>query len=242
MLTRSLFAADPKEYSNKLVDPAGTFVLIDKSYGDTSFRAVNEIRYHLSKRLKVKRIKVGHAGTLDPLATGLLILGIGKATKSLDSVLNRRKIYNVTLRLGLSSASHDLESQVIPVESTIPTREEIAKVLNSFMGDSAQIPPIHSAIKQQGKPIYLRARLGEDVQVVARNIEILSIELIRHEGPVIQFRIECSKGTYVRSLVRDIGKMLSTEAVMTDLRREAIGDWSVDEALPVESVKELLKA
>jgi tRNA pseudouridine55 synthase len=240
VLTRSLFTENPAGYAERLLDENGAFVLVDKIYGETSFQAVNAVRFHLCRALGVKRLKVGHAGTLDPLATGLLVLGVGKATKQLDSILGRDKTYVLTLRLGVSSPSHDLETPITPVSYRWPSEERLLATLNEFTGSLEQFPPVHSAIKQQGKPIYLKARRGEAVEVVARNVEIRSLELVSFADPFITLRCVCSKGTYIRSLVRDLARRLDTEGVLTDLRREGIGDWDVAEAMGVDSIKQLL--
>jgi tRNA pseudouridine55 synthase len=213
----------------------GQILLIDKPLEWTSFQAVNKIRWHIRKRFDIKKIKVGHAGTLDPLATGLLIICTGKQTKSINEYQGQIKEYTGTFTIGATTPSYDLETEV---NETFPTahitNELIHKATAQFIGTIQQRPPIFSALKKDGKRLYELARKGETTYIPTREITISEFEITNIELPRIGFRVVCSKGTYIRSLAFDFGKALDSGAHLSALRRTKIGDFSVEEALSIE--------
>ena len=209
----------------------GCVFLIDKPFGWTSFDVVNKLRYRLKNVLKDKKLKVGHAGTLDPLATGLLIVCVGKMTKQIDSFMGLPKAYTGTIRLGETTPSYDAETEVnatFPIDHITPSVLEAAR--HTFLGDIEQLPPIFSAIKQAGKPIYELARQGVAVQVEHRKVHIYQFDIERVTDKDISFYVKCSKGTYIRSLAFDFGKACDSGGYLTSLRRTAIGDFKVEDA------------
>jgi tRNA pseudouridine55 synthase len=210
-------------------------VLVNKPYGETSFYVVNRIRKSISGSTGIKRVKVGHAGTLDPLATGLLLIASRRCTKELAHLTGLDKTYLVTVRFGITSPSFDLEQPIefVGGEDGLTTTQ-VDAAIRSLHGIHAQIPPAFSAIKQQGKPVYHMARRGEVVQLEARAIEVKTVEVVSVDLPHATFRVLCSKGTYVRSLVRDLGESLGSGAVLTDLRRETVGQWRDSDALTLD--------
>ena len=217
---------------------SGEIIGIDKPLGWTSFDAVNRLRGALKRRLGVKKIKVGHAGTLDPLATGVLIICTGRATRRIDLLQQGRKEYVATMRLGATTPSFDLEKEI---DATYPyehvTREMILATLPQFTGKIMQVPPVFSAVKIDGKRAYLHARKGNDVELAAKHLEIDEFELLDFDGRDMTLRIVCSKGTYIRALARDLGQALDSGAHLIALRRTAVGPireqqcLSIDEAL-----------
>ncbi len=214
----------------------GEVLLLDKPLKMTSFGVVNKIRWEICHALKIKKLKVGHAGTLDPLATGLVILCTGKKSKTIESFQAQEKEYTTTLQLGATTPSFDMESQEdaqYPTEHI--TKELILKVLKSFEGEQQQIPPIFSAKKINGKRAYKYARKGEKVKMRVSFIEIKEIELLHFEKNKIDLRIVRSKGTYIRALARDIGKALNSGAYLTALRRTRIGDFNVSDAETIDN-------
>lgn len=215
---------------------AGQVLLIDKPLEWTSFQAVNKIRWHIRKRFDIKKIKVGHAGTLDPLATGLLIICTGKQTKNINQYQGQIKEYTGTFTVGATTPSYDLESEV---NETFPTEhitdELIHKATEQFLGTIQQQPPIFSALKKDGKRLYELARKGETVEIPTREITINEFEITNIELPKIDFRVVCSKGTYIRSLAFDFGKALNSGAHLSTLRRTKIGDFSVEKATSIET-------
>lgn len=214
----------------------GEVLLIDKPLEWTSFDVVKKVR----GLTRVK--KVGHAGTLDPLATGLLIICTGKKTKTIESYQAQEKEYIATMQLGVSSESYDLETEVSEQKDVSHiTEAAIEGLKESFMGDILQTPPIHSAVKVDGKRAYSLARKGKEVKLDPRPITISDIEFTRVELPEVQFRVVCSKGTYIRSLVRDMGEQLGTGAVMTGLIRTRIGDCHINDAWQLESLEKTIK-
>lgn len=210
---------------------AGQVLLVDKPMEWTSFQAVAKIRYTLQKELDLKKLKVGHAGTLDPLATGLLIICVGKKTKEISMYMGQEKEYIAQITFGGTTPSYDLESEI---DATFPTahigRTAIEAILPQFMGDIQQYPPIFSAIKQGGIRIYEKARAGEEVIVEPRSITIHELEILSFENNVLSLRVLCGKGTYIRSLAHDIGKALKSGAHLSGLRRTKIGSFEVDGA------------
>lgn len=213
----------------------------DKPYEWTSFGLVAKVRYLLCKRLGVKKLKVGHAGTLDPLATGVLLVCTGKATKRIEELQAHTKEYVATLRLGATTPSFDLEK---PVDVEYPTehitREMVEETLNRFVGTIEQVPPVFSACKVNGSRAYDLARKGEEVELKAKTLVIDEMELLRCELPEIVIRVVCSKGTYIRALARDIGVALQSGAHLTALRRTRIGAVRVEDCLKLDDFAEWL--
>ncbi len=222
----------------------GEIICIDKPYGMSSFGALAHIRYKLSKRLGVKRLKIGHAGTLDPLATGVLILCTGKATKRIGELQTHVKEYTATLQLGATTPSFDMEHEV---DATFPTahitRELIESTLQKFMGEIQQIPPAYSACKIDGKRAYDLKRKGKEVELKPKTLRIDEIELTGFEPDLMQMdlRIVCSKGTYIRALARDIGTALGSGAYLTALRRTRVGDVKVEDCLTLDEFPQWLE-
>lgn len=217
---------------------AGEVLLIDKPLEWTSFDVVNKIKY----ALRPAKIKVGHAGTLDPLATGLLIICTGKKTKEISLYQDMEKEYTGKFLIGKTTPSFDRETepdQSYPIDHI--TDELLEEVRASFMGITDQVPPMFSAIKIDGKPAYSLAREGKQRELKARTVEISKFEIDQTEFPEISFRIVCSKGTYIRSIARDLGLKLDSGAYMTALRRERIGQYSVEDALTVEQMVAIIK-
>lgn len=220
----------------------GEVVPLYKPYGWTSFQIVSKVRYHLSRHHKVKRFKVGHAGTLDPLATGVLLLCTGKATKRIEELQSHTKEYVADLMLGATTPSFDLEH---PVDATYPyehiTREALLDTLNQFVGTIDQRPPLFSACKVDGERAYKLARDGSDMQLAPKKVQIDEIELLAYELPKITIRVVCGKGTYIRSLARDIGEALNSGAHLTRLERTRIGDVRVEECIKPEDFQQWLE-
>lgn len=217
---------------------AGEVFLLDKPYEWTSFQVVNSIRYQMSRVTGLKRNKVGHAGTLDPLATGLLIICTGKATKSIEKFQAQEKEYTGTLILGATTPCFDLEQKV---DKTFPTdhitEDLIHQTAESFLGFQEQVPPVFSAVKIKGKRAYDYARKDEEVKIKPKTIEIKEFEITRIALPEVYFRVVCSKGTYIRSLARDFGEKLNSGAHLSALRRTKIGVYDVKDALSPKEFK-----
>jgi len=213
----------------------GQVLLIDKPLEWTSFQAVNKIRWHIKQHFKVKKIKVGHAGTLDPLATGLLIICTGKQTKEINTYQGQIKEYTGTFTLGATTPSYDLETEI---NKTFATEHITEKLLHNtaqhFIGDIQQKPPIFSAIKKDGKRLYELARKGETTEINTRTVRIQEFEITNISLPKVDFRVVCSKGTYIRSLAYDFGKALHSGAHLSALRRTKIGSFSVENALSID--------
>ena len=226
-----------KDIKNVLNKETGCVLLIDKPLGWTSFDVVNKLRYRLKNLLNDKKLKVGHAGTLDPLATGLLIVCVGKMTKQIDGFMGLPKAYTGTIRLGETTPSYDAETEVnatFPTEHITPSVLEGARV--QFLGDIEQLPPIFSAIKQAGKPIYELARQGAEVKVEPRKIHIHQFDIQQDIDSNISFYVKCSKGTYIRSLAYDFGKACDSGGYLTSLRRTEIGDFDVQNAWTMDEI------
>jgi len=220
---------------------AGQVLLIDKPLEWTSFQAVNKLRWELRQAFNIKKIKVGHAGTLDPLATGLLVICTGKMTKQIDTFQGQIKEYTGTIVIGSTTPSYDLESEI---NETFPTdhitEELIHETTKQFTGEIEQFPPIFSALKKDGKRLYEYARAGESVEIKPRKITIEAFEITHIEGNNIDFRVVCSKGTYIRSLANDFGKALNSGGHLSALRRTKIGEFDVSEAVSIEKfIKDL---
>lgn len=215
----------------------GEILCIDKPLHWTSFRLVRVVRAKISKRLKVKKLKVGHAGTLDPLATGVMILCTGKKTKQIEELQAHTKEYVAHIQLGATTPSFDLETEVdaeYPVDHI--SKEMVQEVLSRFMGTIEQVPPIYSAVKVDGKRAYRYAREKEDVELKPKLLVIDSIELTAFDLPNITIRVVCSKGTYIRALARDIGKALQSGAHLTGLTRTRIGEVTLEKCLKVDEI------
>jgi tRNA pseudouridine55 synthase len=214
----------------------GQIILIDKPLKWSSFQAVNKLKYVLKHQFNLpKKFKIGHAGTLDPLATGLLIICTGKFTKTISEIQSQTKEYTGTFTVGATTPSYDLETEV---DATFPTEhitpELIQETTKQFIGEIDQKPPVFSAIKKDGKRLYEHARAGEEVEIAFRKTTIYEFEITRIELPEIDFRVQCSKGTYIRSLAFDFGKALHSGAYLLALRRTKIGDYSVENAATPE--------
>ena len=215
----------------------GEILYFNKPLRWTSFDLVNKFRYKLSRKLKVKKIKVGHAGTLDPLATGVMIICTGRATKRIEEFQYQTKEYVATLKLGETTPSFDLEKEVDAVYPTEHiSRSMVEEVLTSFVGKIQQVPPVFSACKVDGKRAYDLARKGEEVELKAKTLVIDEIELLNCELPVIKIRVVCSKGTYIRALARDIGVALNSGAHLIALERTRIGDITLDQCMNPEDI------
>jgi tRNA pseudouridine55 synthase len=219
---------------------SGKVLLIDKPLNWTSFQVVNKLRWEIKQAFKIKKIKVGHAGTLDPLATGLLVICTGKMTKQIDNYQGQIKEYTGTLVLGSTTPSYDLETEINAIFPTDHISHDLLhQTTKHFIGEIEQIPPIFSAIKKEGKRLYEFARAGEAVTIKSRKITINAFEITNINGLNIHFRIVCSKGTYIRSLAHDFGKALNSGAHLSALRRTKIGDFNVVNA---KTIDEFLKS
>lgn len=219
----------------------GQVLLVDKPLHWTSFQVVGKLRSEIRKTFDIKKIKVGHAGTLDPLATGLLVICTGKMTKQIDTFQGQIKEYTGTITLGSTTPSYDLETEI---DQTFPTAhittEIIHEATKKFIGDIQQLPPIFSALKKDGKRLYQYARAGEAVEIKPRHITILKFEITKIEGLEVNFKVVCSKGTYIRSLAHDFGKALNSGAHLSALRRTKIGEFNVNNALTIDEFIENL--
>ena len=216
-----------EEYNEEELKSGAVF-LVDKPLDWTSFQVVNKLRWVIRKTFKIKKIKVGHAGTLDPLATGLLIICVGKKTKEIDNYQGKEKEYTGTITVGGTTASFDLEEEI---DQTFPTEHITEKELQAaalkLTGEIEQYPPIFSAVKIDGKRAYESARKGEEVKVKPRQVSVSKFDIDTSEFPKVHFTIVCSKGTYIRSMASDFGKLLGNGAHLSALRRERIGEFSL---------------
>lgn len=213
---------------------AGQILLIDKPLHWTSFQAVNKMKWALKSKLGLKKIKIGHAGTLDPLASGLLLVCTGKATKQIAELQGQMKEYTGTFFIGATTPSYDLETEIDASFETSHINENlIRQTVEQFLGEIDQKPPIFSAIKKDGKRLYEHARAGETVEIASRKTTIYEFELTRIALPEIDFRISCSKGTYIRSIANDFGKAMDSGSHLTVLRRTKIGEYDVANAVNV---------
>ncbi|MDR1203054.1 MAG: tRNA pseudouridine(55) synthase TruB [Tannerellaceae bacterium] len=220
---------------------SGEVLYFNKPLKWTSFDLVNRFRYKLSRKLDVKKIKVGHAGTLDPLATGVMILCTGKATKRIDEFQYQTKEYVATLKLGETTPSFDLEREVDAVYPTEHiTCEKVKEVLSQFTGTIQQTPPVFSAVKVNGRRAYKFARKGRDVELKPKTLVIDELELLECDIPIIKIRVVCSKGTYIRALARDIGEALDSGAHLTALERTRIGDITLAMCMNPEDIDSFL--
>ena len=219
----------------------GEILLFDKPLNWTSFQVVNKVRWLIRKRCHIKKIKVGHAGTLDPLATGLLIICTGKFTKRIPELQGQIKEYTGSISLGATTPSFDLETEI---DETFPTdhitEELLQETAKKFTGEIEQTPPVFSALKKDGKRLYEYAREGKEIEVKSRKVEISEFEIDAKDFPEIKFRVVCSKGTYIRSLAHEFGQALNSGAHLSELRRTGIGEYSVDNAMSIEYFENLL--
>ena len=209
----------------------GKVFLIDKPLDWTSFDVVNKIRWNIRKAYHLKKIKVGHAGTLDPKATGLLIICTGKFTKRIDEIQAESKVYSGTIKLGVTTPTYDTESEeteTFPINHI--SEELIHETTQKFIGEIEQFPPVHSAVKQDGKRLYELARAVKEVELKSRQIKIYDFRITKIELPFLEFEVHCGKGTYIRSLANDFGKALNSGGYLTELRRTKIGEFSVENA------------
>lgn len=221
---------------------AGKVLLIDKPLTWSSFQAVNKLKYILKRKYDLpKKFKIGHAGTLDPLATGLLIICTGKFTKKITEIQAQIKEYTGTIVLGATTPSYDLETEV---DATFPTAHItealILETINKFLGEIDQKPPVFSAIKKDGKRLYEHARAGEEVEIQSRKTTIYEFDITRIQLPEVDFRVQCSKGTYIRSLAYDFGLELQSGGHLSVLRRTKIGDYSVENAILPDDFEQTL--
>lgn len=218
---------------------SGEIIGIDKPLGWTSFDAVKRLRGAIQRRLHLKKFKVGHAGTLDPLATGVLIVCTGRATRRIEELQNGVKEYVARIRFGATTPSHDLETEV---DATFPwehiTEESLKEALTGFVGHIMQVPPVYSAVKVDGKRAYKLARKGKDVDLKAKPLEITEMELLDYSKPEAEVRVVCSKGTYIRALARDLGEALGSGAHLVGLRRTRVGGVSIDSCLSIDEAME----
>ena len=219
----------------------GEILLINKPLKWTSFQVVNKIRWLIKSKFNIKKIKVGHAGTLDPLADGLLIICTGKMTKKIDQFQNLDKIYTGNFFLGATTPSYDLETEVNSVKSINNISEKlISKALESFNGKITQTPPIFSAIKHKGKKLYEYARKGETVKIKEREVLIYEFIITKYQLPELSFLVKCSKGTYIRSLANDFGEKLECGAYLSKLTRTAIGNHLLENSISIEDFEKTL--
>lgn len=215
-------------------------LLIDKPKGWTSFDAVNKVRHTITNAglngTGKKRFPVGHTGTLDPLATGLLVLLLGKDTKHAPNLTKLDKTYEVEMRLGQVSSTGDEEGLKTAVSDAVPPKEQVEQVIRQFVGEISQIPPAYSAVKIDGVRAYKLARAGKEVKIEPRQVTIYAITDISYDYPLVTFTAEVSSGTYIRTLVEDIGKSLQTGAYMSDLRRTRVGNFDIKNAIPADKI------
>lgn len=221
---------------------AGATIALDKPLTWSSFSLVNKFRCEACRYLGIKKLKVGHAGTLDPLATGVMILCTGKHTKRIDELQAERKEYIADIRLGQTTPTFDMETEpdaFFPTEHI--TREAVEEALKGFIGTIEQVPPAFSAVKVDGRRAYDLARKGRDFELKAKTLVIDEIELLDYALPQIQIRVVCSKGTYIRALARDIGTALGSGGHLTDLRRTRVGDYRIEDCYRVEDIQAFLR-
>ena len=214
---------------------SGEIIAVDKPLGWTSFDAVKRLRGSIQKRLRVKKFKVGHAGTLDPLATGVLLVCTGRATRRIEELQSGEKEYIATVELGATTPSFDLETEI---DATYPIDhincDLVSKVLKSFEGEIMQVPPVFSAVKVDGKRAYKYARNGKELELKATPVKIREIEFISLEGNILKFRVVCGKGTYIRALARDLGQKLKSGAHLKELRRTRVGNIRIEDCLKID--------
>ena len=243
MVCRILLGRRFNLLNNALMDlVTGEVICVDKPKGWTSFDAVKRLRGAILRRLRLKKFKVGHAGTLDPLASGVMIVCTGRATKRIEQLQAGVKEYVATIALGATTPSYDLETEIDATYPTDHITEEVARrVLDTFRGSIEQVPPAFSACKIDGRRAYSMARKGLDVELKPKTLVIDDIELLQYSPQQITIRVVCSKGTYIRALARDIGAALNTGAHLTALRRTRVGHITVDDCLSPEQMAQMIK-
>ena len=220
----------------------GFLLLVDKPKDWTSFDVVNKVRFACKHKLGQKKYKVGHAGTLDPLATGLLLICCGKYTKLIDQLQNQDKSYQFQLKLGFRTETYDAESEEIFVANTEKiSKNNFEEALDHFRGDIMQKPPIYSAIKIKGQALYKLARKGQNVEIKPRPVRISKLDLVNFDPPLAELDMACTKGTYVRSLANDIGENLGVGAYVTQLRRTEVEQFKVEDALTIDQIIDFIK-
>ena len=237
-----LNSLEPNTSIQKELFVEGCIILVDKPMGWTSFDVVNKIRAKIRYGYDIKNIKVGHTGTLDPLATGLIMICTGRYTKKIDEFQKKAKKYEGTIFLGATTPTYDKESepdQFFKVDHI--SDDDIEKARIQFSGELSQVPPMYSAIKVGGQTAYKVARKGKTIELKPRQVHIHQLELTRIDQHTLAFSVHCSKGTYIRSLAYDIGKWLNSGAYLLSLRRTAIGEWSIDDAFTVEDIVSLIE-
>ena len=221
----------------------GQVLLVDKPLKWTSFQVVNKIHWLIRKQYDIKKIKVGHAGTLDPLATGLLLICTGKKTKQIQELMDADKTYIGTICLGATTTSYDLETEVIPhANPSLVTEQQLKIASKQFLGHIQQKPPIFSAIKQKGKRLYEHARAGEQVNIQSREVIIHEFDITNINLPDLKFRIRCGKGTYIRSIANDFGEVLGVGGYLKSLCRTAIGNHTIADSMSIDTFERNLKA
>ena len=217
---------------------SGAMILVDKPKGWTSFDVVNKIRGALRHKYNVKKLKVGHSGTLDPMATGLLLICTGSWTKELHHLTGLDKKYSAQITLGIETDSYDAEGKVTASKEVPPLTEmELISHLQTFNGDIEQYPPAFSAIKKKGKPLYELARAGKEVKTEARQVKVYSIELLNYKAPVVEIMVHCGSGFYVRSLAHDLGQRISCGAHLSGLIRTSVGSYELKDSFSMEEIK-----
>lgn len=216
---------------------AGITFLVDKPIGWTSFDVVNKLKYLIRNHIGLKKFKIGHSGTLDPLATGLLLIAVGKDTKTLNEYQNLDKVYTGSMKIGASTMSYDAEFEPDSFYETEHIDENLLySTLKIFTGKIEQKPPIFSAVKVGGKAAYKKARAGESVELKTREVEIFEFKLLNIDLDDLKFMVHCQKGTYIRSLIHDFGKYMDSGAYLTSLRREKIGEFEIKDAFDLEEL------
>lgn len=229
--------------ANKEAIQEGQLILVDKPLQWTSFQVVNKIRWMIRKKFNLKKIKVGHAGTLDPLATGLLLICTGKMTKQIEGLMGKEKTYTGTLVLGASTPSYDLETEIDKHYGYDHISTELLdEIKEQFTGTILQKPPLFSAIKRDGKRLYEHARAGEQIEVPSREVQIHDFQLTRVSLPEVDFKICCSKGTYIRSIAHDFGQALGSGAYLKTLCRTSIGNYRLEDAYSLEALEAMMKS
>ncbi len=219
----------------------GEILVLNKPLDWTSFDLVQKVRNMLCRLMKIKKLKIGHAGTLDPKATGVMVLCSGKSTKQIDEIQADEKEYIATIKLGATTPSYDLETEENEhFETSHISKELVERTLLQFVGSIEQVPPAYSAIKVNGKRAYQFARKGKEIELKSKTLVIEEIELLRFDMPELELRIVCSKGTYIRALARDIGVKLNSGAYLTGLQRTRIGEYTLEQSLNLEELAEML--
>ena len=234
-MTTEIEKFTPEDFKN------GQILVFDKPLEWTSFQLVNKVRWLIRKSCGIKKIKVGHAGTLDPLATGVLVICTGKFTKRIPELQGTEKEYTGTFTLGATTPSFDMETEVDKTfETSHISKENIEEAARKFTGEIEQIPPVFSALKKDGKRLYEYARKGEEVKVESRPVTIKEFEVDAPRFPEVDFIIICSKGTYIRSMANDFGLALNSGAYLSSLKRTRVGEFGIENALDLESFEKLL--